>query len=471
MSQWFSENKKTIHTTLIISGIVLITLCLLYGIISGSIGGFLRDLLNVASPIFIGFILAYLSNPIVMFLEKRLFAWVPKFTLKRLICIVLTLILILLFLAFIITMLIPSVVTTLASFWETYIVNYEVSLLNLTEQINAIMDDIPFLDATQRLDGDSVVKWVKSTFPWIDDVVAGDISAIFPDSSENPDAPGSSFDLKEFLTSDGFMSALGYILSLGTSVFNGITDGIIGMFIAIYMLMSKEKCSAYFKRLLNALLPAPNVRSVIRFTKLLDRSFGGFIEGQVFEAIIIGIMSYVTFLIFGMPIPHLLATLIAVTNVIPIFGPFIGGIPAAFLVFLSAPGKTILFILLMIIIQQIEGNIICPKVVGDRINISSLTTMIAVVTMGGLFGIFGMLIGVPVFAVFVHLINNYTMNTLRRKGLETSLKYYYIGNAERISDSENKTKIYNPVSLKKLTGQIKKIFQKAKDKDNNKEEK
>ncbi len=470
MSQWFAEYKKTIFTTLIISTIIIIGVCLVYGFITGSIDKFFDNFMETASPIIIGFIIAYLSNPIVMFLEKKLFAWIPKFTAKRLVCIILTLIFIILVLSFIVTMLIPNILSTLASFWETYIVNYETSLTALVERINSIVADISFLKDPKPLEADKLIQWVQHTLPWIDDIVSGDFSAIFPSIPSDPNAPATpGINISDFLTSDSFIAVLDYILSLGTSVFNGIKNGIFGIFIAVYMLMSKERLSAYFKRMLNAFLPPRKVRSIIRFAKLLDRSFGGFIKGQLLDAMVVGIMSYFIFVIFNMPIPHLLATIIAVTNVIPILGPFLGGIPATILVLLSEPEKMIFFILLVIIIQQIDGNLLCPNILGDKINLSSLTTIVAIITMGGLFGIFGMLIGVPVFAVLLHILNNYTMNALRRKGLETSLKYYYVGSAERISDTENKVRIYKKNSFKNIYDNIKKLFSKKTTNTNSEE--
>jgi predicted PurR-regulated permease PerM len=229
--------------------------------------------------------------------------------------------------------------------------------------------------------------------------------------------------------------------------------------------MAKERCKATIRRFLTGVFSPRKVRSIIRFTKLLDRSFGGFIEGQLLDAIVVGIISYFVFTIFGIPTPHLIATIIAVTNVIPIFGPFIGGIPAAFLVLLAAPEKTLLFINLIFVIQQIDGNIICPHILGDKINISSLATIIAIVTMGGLFGILGMIIGVPIFAVAIQLIQNWTINSLRNKGLDTSLEYYYVGHVEELSDNTDKSNnaintLFNKIAtfLKNIIAELKSIF-------------
>lgn len=441
MRSWISQYKKVIVNTLIIVTLVVVSICILVGLLNGNISLFLQNFWTIISPIVIGFIIAYLSNPIVSFFEKYLFRWLKNFKVKRFISILITFILIIAFVIFLVTMLLPSVFSTLASFWDTYVVHYESSVISLSNRINSIMDSIHLFDRTQRLDPEAVLAWIQDTLPWLDNLSKGNFSGIIPNSNVEVNSSESSNSMiSDILSSKNFLDLFDYAFNLGSSLFTAIKDTVLGIFIAFYMLMSKEKWKAQIRRFLNVIFSPKHVRAIIRFAKLLDRSFGGFIEGQLLDAIVVGIISYVVFSIFGLPIPHLLATIIAVTNVIPIFGPFIGGIPAAFIVFLTAPEKTILFVALIVIIQQIDGNIICPHILGDKINISSLTTIIAIITMGGLFGIFGMLIGVPVFAVAVNIIQGITLNTLRRKGFETSLEYYYVGDVENISEPNTSQK-------------------------------
>lgn len=460
MQSWFSEYKSTVVKAILICSIIAIALSLVYGFISGSISDFFNSLLKVLSPVIIGFVIAYLSNPLVTFFEKIIFKWIPQFTLRRLVSTIATLFVFVAFLAFIITMLLPSIASTLHSFWDSYIVEYKDSIIKFSERINSIMDQFSFLTTAKRLDSDAIIIWVQENLPWLEKLIAGD----FSDLVTNEGNSQYGFNIYDLFVPDKIMSILGDFLSIGSSLINVIKDTVLGIFIAIYMLLSKERCKAYFRRFLNAILKPGHVRAVIRFGKLLDNSFGGFIEGQILDAIVVGVISYLTFTIFQIPIPHLLATIIAVTNVIPIFGPFIGGIPAALLVLLTSPEKVILFVLLIFIIQQIDGNIICPHILGDKINISSLATIVAIVTMGGLYGIFGMIIGVPVFAVIIHVINNYTLNSLRRKGYETSLKHYYVGNLEGISNTKNNTKAdkISLSSIKELLTNIKNLFNKKK---------
>lgn len=426
MNNQSSANKKIIGTVIISVVAVLALFLFIFGIINGTIPEFLNNLWQIVAPITTGFVIAYLSNRIVTFFEKKVFKWISNFKVRRFISILITFICILLFISLILVILIPSLINTLASFWNTYIVNYEDAIKGWVNSLNDTMSRFSFLNSVKRLNPESVISWIKSTLPWIDDVAEGDIMSILPNVSDS--------------ITHNISVILEFGLFFGTSVVAFIKNFVLGIFIAFYMLMAKEKCKAYIRRLLNSFLSPKNVRSVVRFGKLVDRSFGGFIEGQLLDAIVVGIISFIVFLIFGIPVPHLLATIIAVTNVIPIFGPFIGGIPAAFIVLLAAPEKTILFVLLLFVIQQIDGNIICPHIIGDKINISSLATIIAIITMGGLYGILGMIIGVPIFAVVIHIINTYTMNALRKKGLKTSLKDYYVGSPDKIESTKSNKK-------------------------------
>ncbi len=421
-----SAYKKIIKPALIITLIICLAVLFIYAFINGTVARFWNEFMQIISPIIVGFIFAYLSNPIVNLFEKHVFSWIKSFKIKRFISILIAFLLILLFIFTILVILIPSLINTLISFWETYVINYEDSIRTWVNKLNSTMDNVGFLNSMERLDPNSVSSWVQTKFPWVDQVVEGDFESLLPNVSNS--------------ISHNITAILEYALSFGVSLFNVVKNSVLGIFIAFYMLMSKEKCKAYIRRLLNSFLTPKKVRSVVRFGKLLDRSFGGFIEGQLLDAIVVGIISYLTFIIFGLPVPHLLATIIAVTNVIPIFGPFIGGIPAAFIVLLTSPEKTFLFVILILIIQQIDGNIICPHIIGDKINISSLATIIAIITMGGLFGVLGMLIGVPIFAVIIHIINDRTMNALRKKGLSTSLKDYYVGNPQNIENHNSSLK-------------------------------
>lgn len=456
MKSWFSENKKALTLIIAICLLIILTVLLVLGIINGKILLALQEFFSIIAPILIGFIIAYLCNPIVKFFEKTIFKIIKKTSFRRVLSIILTFIIILSILTLLLVQIIPNFISALSSLWQTYVVNYKNSIKTLSDTINGMIEKYSFLESVfAPIDPNKVIVWVEEEFTFVKDF----------DSTDINDPQYSSFFAA--IDIDNLWNTIGYIFSIGTSVVNGIKNFFLGFFISFYMLLSKEKFQAYTRRLLHALFSPKRVRSVIRFSKLLDRSFGGFIEGQVVDAFVVGIISYFVFLIFGLPSPYVLATIVAITNVIPILGPFIGAIPCALLVLLIDPSKTILFIILILVIQQIDGNIICPKILGDKIKISSLSVICSIVIMGGLFGIPGMLIGVPFFAVAIHLLQNWTINKLRGKGLETSLDQYYIGNAEEVVDTDDHSdklvvRIFNWMALgfKKIWSGICKFFTK-----------
>ena len=456
MKGWFSENKKILTLIGVICLLVILTVWVVLGIISGNIIATLKMFFSIIAPIAIGFIIAYLCNPIVSFFENTVFKKIKKISLKKIISIILTFIIIFSVLSVLLIQIIPNFLSAVSSLWQTYVVNYKNSIKSLSDTINGIISRIPFLDSMlDPIDPNKVIVWIEEEFTFVKEFDSTDI--------DNPQYS----NIFTAIAKDNIWNTIGYIFSIGTSVINGVKNFFLGIFISFYMLLSKERFKAYTRRFLHALLSPKKVRSVIRFSKLLDRSFGGFIEGQVVDAFVVGIISYFVFLVFGLPSPYVLATIVAITNVIPILGPFIGAIPCAFLVLLIDPSKTILFIILILIIQQVDGNIICPKILGDKINISSLSVICSIVIMGGLFGIPGMLIGVPFFAVAIHLLQNWTINKLRGKGLDPSLEQYYVGNAEEVVETNDHSdklvvRIYNWIVrvLKKIWSGICKFFAK-----------
>ena len=159
--------------------------------------------------------------------------------------------------------------------------------------------------------------------------------------------------------------------------------------------------------------------------KLTNKTFGGYIQGTLIDSTLIGILVCIVFSIFKIPYPMLLGIIIAVTNVIPIFGPFIGVIPAAFIVLIAAPEKLILMLILILIIQQVDGNYIVPRILGQSTGLSALGVFLAIIIMGGYFGVIGMVVGVPTFAVISTLASRAIDQKLRKKGLSTDISDYY----------------------------------------------
>ena len=194
---------------------------------------------------------------------------------------------------------------------------------------------------------------------------------------------------------------------------------------------------------MRALLPDKGYSKFIHIAKQTDDSFGGYIVATAFDSLLVGIECFIIFGIFGIPYYPLVSLIVGVTNFIPFFGPFLGAIPSAFIIFIADPISVVWFIILVVIIQQIDGNFIMPKIVGKHIGLSSVWVVIAITIMSGLFGFFGMVFGVPIFSMIYVWIDDAVKNSLKKKSLPTEIIDYSDENGkeiehERIASEEAK---------------------------------
>ncbi|MBQ7876137.1 MAG: AI-2E family transporter [Clostridia bacterium] len=216
-------------------------------------------------------------------------------------------------------------------------------------------------------------------------------------------------------------------ISLGIyGTFKALLDVVVGMIIAIYLLGSKEKYSAGVKKYLYALFERKTAYNIISIAKYTDNHFGKFIVGKILDSAIIGILSFVVFTIFDIPYTLLVSVIVGVTNVIPFFGPFLGAIPCGVLILLVNPVKALVFAILIFAIQQLDGNVIGPKILGDTTGLDSFAIVFAILVFGGFFGIFGMFIGVPVFATIFGIVNHACDAKLKKKNMPVDIKAYSI---------------------------------------------
>ena len=229
-----------------------------------------------------------------------------------------------------------------------------------------------------------------------------------------------------FSVSDTILhTVLDYLKQFGLGLFVGLKNALLGVFISIYLLISKERLHAQTRRLTAAIFKEKTRNLLLRYTRIANKTFGGFFIGMIFDASLLAVMTFIALSIFQIPYALLVAVIVGVTNIIPIFGPFIGAIPSAFIIFVDDPVKALIFVILIIILQQIDGNIIAPKILGNSIGISSLGVIVAIVIMGDCFGIVGMIIGVPVFAMIITVCNEIIETRLKGKGLPKDTADYY----------------------------------------------
>lgn len=369
--------------------IVLSSLVLFYLSISqlGDVVNKLDDIVKILQPFIIGFTFAYLLNFILEFYEKKVFEYKvikkAKIEHKRGISIVLTYItlffIISLFMKFVLPQLIDSIVG-LVNDIPTYINNTSKHVYDLLQSLN--IDEEYFNIIVENFNGfiDFVIKFTTNLIPVLGNLIA----------------------------------------TIASSIWNII----LGLIISIYLLIDQHKLCALNKKITYAIFPEVAANKIIEITHRSNVTFGKFLSGKILDSFIIGVLTFVVLAIFKMPYTLLISVIIGVTNIIPFFGPFIGAVPAFIIILFVSPTQAVWFLLIILIIQQIDGNIIGPKILGNSIGISAFWILFSILIAGKVLGLLGMIIGVPLFAVIYSIIKDVIEGKLRKKGLKTETKDY-----------------------------------------------
>lgn len=340
--------------------------------------GFLGELISIIKPFIIGLGIAFVINLLVKIYENKLIPTLDKKNRlaksKRGIALIMSLttlaVLIWLLLAFVIPQLIDSMKILVES-----IPGYMKSLENLV---------MPYVSETKFLSS----IWENIVVAWK--------------------------DILQFASQFVGQSISG-IVNTTFSITNGVYTIIISFVISIYMIISKEELIFGVKKITYVLFGKKNAEKIIKIGRLTNTTFSKFIGGQCMEAIIVGVLCFIGMLILRMPYPLLISVIIGATNMLPIFGPFIGTIPSAFILLMVDPSKALWFIVFIIILQQIESGLIYPRVVGGSIGLSAIWVLFAITIGGELFGLIGMLLGVPTVAVIYGLVKDNVENKLKEK--------------------------------------------------------
>jgi predicted PurR-regulated permease PerM len=202
---------------------------------------------------------------------------------------------------------------------------------------------------------------------------------------------------------------------------------LVGVIVSLYLLWGKEGFAAGGKRLTYALLPEDWAKLLIKGTRATDKIFSGFVRGKLVDSLIIGILCFIGCNILDLPYAPVVSVVVGVTNIIPYFGPFLGAIPSAFLILLDSPSKCLTFIIFIIVLQQFDGNILGPKILGGTTGLSGFWVILGITLGGGLWGVPGMFFGVPILACVRGAIQYYQNYRLEKKGLSTDLADYAAG--------------------------------------------
>ena len=240
----------------------------------------------------------------------------------------------------------------------------------------------------------------------------------------NLESVSSSLD---WIRTKVFPSLTGVVVGLSTIVMATttlLTDMLIAVIASVYLLSRKDIFAAQSKKIVYSLFPTKWGDLIVAETRSAYRILSGFINGKLLDSLIIGILCFIACNIFDFPYPTLVATIIGVTNIIPFFGPFIGAIPCSVLILLVSPIKCVYFVIFILALQQFDGNILGPKILGDSTGLASFWVLFSILLFGGLFGFAGMVLGVPVFAMFYSIMRRLVYRGLARRGLSTNTDDY-----------------------------------------------
>ncbi len=234
-------------------------------------------------------------------------------------------------------------------------------------------------------------------------------------------------DISTWLTDTALPQAQTVMTALSGGVVSTLVFAknlLVGIIVSVYLLATKELCAAHARKVVYSLFPPQNVRWVLRGSHKVDDIFSGFVRGKLLDSLIIGVICFVGCSILKFPYTPLVSVIVGVTNVIPFFGPFLGAIPSTFLILLAEPIKALYFVIFVLVLQQVDGNIIGPKILGDKTGLSSLWVIIAILVGGSFFGLPGMFFGVPVCACLYSAATFFMDVRLREKNLPLASRAY-----------------------------------------------
>lgn len=265
---------------------------------------------------------------------------------------------------------------------------------------------------------------VNNLIAWVDEFTQGDSDAA---AVVNSVIEQTSSALQQFLEEDLLVKVQSYLSSITSGVIYGVKfvmNILVGIIISVYVMASQETFAGQAKKIVYALFKPVRANVIIDTMRKSNEIFGGFITGKLLDSAIIGVLAYVVLAIMKMPDTMLLAVIIGVTNIIPFFGPFIGAVPAFVIVVLQNPIQGIYFLIFIVVLQQVDGNIIGPKILGNSTGLSSFWVVFAILVFGGLWGFPGMLLGVPVMAVIYYIVQKSVAYFLRKRGLPDDTESY-----------------------------------------------
>lgn len=386
-----SNSKKAVGSPHFLASLALICAGILFYMALSHLSDLLnvfRQLYQMVWPFVMAFVVAWLLNPLVCFFEGRVFKkGKPKA--RRALAILVTYLLVIAVLSALLYVVLPQV-------YESFVV--------LVERIPSYLEDLT-----------EAVNELARKFDLVD---AEDASNVV----------GAYTDILTGLT-DWVQTILPQVVNAGVSLGSGIINALMALIASIYMLGSKEKIKAASVKFVRALIPSPVDDRVLEIAARTNHVFTGFIDGKLLDSLIIGILCLIGTLILRIPFAGLISLIVGVTNIIPFFGPFIGAIPSILILLIVDPWSALWFGIFVLALQQLDGNVIGPRILGDSTGVSALGVLVSISIGGSLLGVAGMILGVPVYAVGSVLVEEYLDHRLTVKAAKQAAAQAAAGQA------------------------------------------
>lgn len=381
-----------------LTAFLVIVAAALFWIIFSNLKGFfqvIQDFLDIISALLYGCLFAYLMNPVMKFIQRRMDKLLAKRdmserTAKRI-----------------------SKVTGLTGAVLVFLFCFYALIALIVPNL---IDSLEELLRPEKLEG-----YYTTVSRWLENIISDtDLEAWFDKNI------GDFFQfIIDALKKIDLSAIISGLTSSVYSVIMVVFNILLGIIAAVYILIYKEQLTAQTKKIIVAVFRPSHAARLLEIARRGNRIFGGYVIGKIIDAILVGVITYFGVLIMGMPYAALIGTIVGITNIIPFFGPFLGAVPSILLLLIDKPVNALYFAIFILILQQIDGNIIENRILGEKLGISDFWVLVAILVFGGIFGFAGMLLGVPVFAVLYTLISDAVNKRLRKKHYPVETALYY----------------------------------------------
>lgn len=373
------------------------------------ISKFFGNILSILTPVIYGFVIAYLLTPLVKLFENKMFYRAGQRVFSK-------------------NERRARSATRVFSIFMAYAIAWFLIILLLIFLLPELYNSLESLGNSLPSYFNNAIGFIRETLDSMPDIEVFAVNLL--------DNAGGYFT--DWVQSSLLTNIDSLIVSVSSGVYGvliALSNLLIGMVFSIYIVYNREVFAAQFKKILFSLLPKKTVKKILGGVQYISQSFGGFFIGQIMDSVIIGLICFIFLTAVDMPYTALVSIFVGITNIIPFFGPLIGAIPSALLILMESPVKCLIFVIFIIVLQQIDGNIITPKILSNTTGLNGFWVMFSIIVGGALFGTWGLLCGVPIFAIIYAGVKYLVAGRLKGKDLPVDTNSYF--DIEKLSEDDS----------------------------------